>query len=208
MKTSSKFGPREYIFIGMLFVIPVVMSMCVLSPRSKANAQMRDDSAVKRRQLGEFTLIRERAMQQVNDNIVELEKAVLHLQDRVPKLANIEKTIGDLSQMARANSMRTKNIRAMPAEAQRKPVGPTLLTAQKNVRKPEKEYKHRDLTMEVKGTFPNFYSFLQAVENYPRIIHVDRVRLLKTETQGYVKAKLRLRIFFQQEQEQKQEQKS
>jgi len=39
------------------------------------------------------------------------------------------------------------------------------------------------------------------VENYPRIIHVDRVRLLKTETQGYVKAKLRLRIFFQQEQE-------
>jgi len=79
MKTSSKFGPREYIFIGMLFVIPVVMSMCVLSPRSKANAQMRDDSAVKRRQLGEFTLIRERAMQQVNDNIVELEKAVFKI---------------------------------------------------------------------------------------------------------------------------------
>jgi len=203
MKMSSKFGPREYVFIGILFVIPAVMSMCVLSPRSLANAQMRDDSAGKRKQLGEFTLIRERATQQVSDNIVELEKAVLHLQDRVPKLANIEKTIGDLSQMARDNGLRTKNIRALPAEVQRKPAEPTAPAAQKTAEKPKREYKHRVLTMEVKGTFPNFYSFLQAVENYPRIIHVDRVRLLKTEIQGYVKVKLRLWIFFQQDQEQK-----
>lgn len=196
MIETSKVGIREYVFIGMLFVIPVAMFMFVFAPRSKATAKMSDDTMQMQKQLDEFRLVRDGAMVNIKKDITVLERAAEYLDKRVPEHPGTEKTIGDISQLAREHDLRTKTIRAMtpimPATAELK-AGAQAANSKK------KEYEFRELTVELEGSFKNFYSFLQAVEGFPRIIHVDRLQLLKADQEGYVEAKIKLRIFFRQD---------
>lgn len=195
MKPASRFGVREYVFVGMLFVIPVVMFMYVLAPRSKASAKTREDTAWKRKQLDELGLVRKQAMRNVKEDIIELEKVESHLRNRVPRIAAAEKAIGDLSQLARDNDLRAKKIRIIiPVNSA------TTVLKDAAGTKSKKKYEHRELTIELEGRFTDFYSFLQALENFPRIIHVETMMLQKMEQEGCVEARLKLWIFFQREQ--------
>ncbi len=196
MIDTSKLGIREYVFVGILFVIPVAMFMFVFLPRSKATATMGDDTLQMQKQLGEFRQVRDQAMVNIREDISELDKVVEHLDKRVPDNPGTEKTIGDISRLAREHGLRTKTIRAMTPIL---PATTELKVGAAAAKKKEKEYEYRELMIEMEGGFQNFYSFLQALESFPRIIHVDRLQLLKTEQEGYVEAKLKLQIFFRQD---------
>ena len=200
MSDASKLGLREYVFIGILFAIPVAMFIFVFSPRSKASAKMYDDTSQMQTQLGEFRLVRDDAMINIKKDIAELEKAVEYMDKRIPQNPETEKTIGDLSRLAREHDLRTKNISALRPIL---PVAMKLNAAAEAKNKKKKEYEYRELVLKLEGDFNNFYSFLQAVESFPRIIHVGEMQLLKDEQEGKIEAKLKLRIFFRQDKKEK-----
>lgn len=200
MNNTSKLGPREYVFISILFIIPVAMFMFVFSPRSKASAKMHEDTLQKRKQLDEFRLVRDEAMSNINKDIAELEKTVAYLDKRVPQNSGTDKPIGELSRLAREHGLRRKKITALTSVLPRT----TELKATAEVKnKKKKEYEYRELMVELEGDFKDFYSFLQAVESFPRIIHVERMRLFKTKQEGRIGAELKLRIFFRQDKKEK-----
>ena len=195
---KSKLGIREYVFVGMLVVIPMSMFMFVFLPRGKAIAQMSSDTKEMQKQLVEFRSVSDQAMVNIQQDITDLEKAVKYMDARVPMAPGTEKTIGDLSRLARKHELRTKKIRALTPI---KPMTTELKLGAAAAAEPnKKEYEFRELDLELEGEFKNFYSFLQAVEEFPRIIHVEQVQLNKTEPEGNVEAKLKLRIFFREEQ--------
>lgn len=198
MKNLSKLGFREYVFVAIIFVIPVAMVMLVFSPRSKANAKMRDDTSQMRTQLVDFGLVRDGAMSSIKKDIAELEKATEYLDKRVPQEPETEKTLGELSALAEEHNLRRKKSSILT------PLLPmTMKLKNEATEKKKDEYGYRVLTIELEGGFNNFYSFLQAVEKFSRIIHVEQVDLQETEQEGWVEVILKLRIFFRQNEKEK-----
>ena len=154
MSTTSKLGIREYVFCWHTLCdsgFHVHVCLCALAIRQALRCVMILRKCEISLPSSEVFLIG--AMINIKKDIAALEKAVTYLDNRVPQSPGTEKTIDDLSRLARKNGLRTKKIRAltpvMPITTELK-LGAVVENKKKN------EYEYREMMVELEGGFKKF----------------------------------------------------
>lgn len=183
-----KFGLREAVFTVLLMAIPAGAWWFVFRPNNARNAQRLEQIQAKREKLKDLN----HATATIGDlkrEIVSLEKAIRFLESRLPDEKEIDKVLREIWKLAEANRLKTNSIRTLKWRADK------AFTA--------KSAPQAELPIEVRleGDFRGFYTFLQAVENQPRIMRIRKMTLeqaAKAPT-GHVQATFEMSIFFERE---------
>jgi type IV pilus assembly protein PilO len=180
-----KFGLREIVFIALLLLIPVGTWWFVLRPSNIRNTEMLGQIKAKQAKLAELN----HATGTIGDlkaQIAGLEKAISYFQSKLPDEKEMDKVLKEVWLLAEANHLSTKSIRTLQKQAEG---GFTTADG------PQAE---QPIAMQLEGDFIGFYSFLQALENQPRIMRVSKMTVQKMDKgpQGAVEAKFEMSIFF------------
>lgn len=186
-----KFSMRTLFFLLLLFGIPLGTWKLILNPRKKANETQLQQINTRYSKLQELNCIRSVVMAHLDEEITALKNAITVLNNRVPREEETDKILRGVSMLANANRLRTQKIQANPISA---PAAPGS------------RYLEQHITVELEGDFLGFYTFLQALENQPRIIRIVRMKLEKMSDptmKGQVKAALDMQLFIHSPQEDK-----
>jgi Tfp pilus assembly protein PilO len=183
-----KLGAREFIFIALLFIVPVAMWFFVFRPRKQVGQRMMEEVAEKRTRLSELNRARVLAQSNLEDDIGLLEHVLQIVESRQPVEHDVSKILQGLTQ--KANSTRLR------ANVQLRGIGRSSETGL--------PYSDMKVSMELSGAFMDFYVFLQLLEDEPRIIRVTLMELTKAtgpDREGHINARLELQIFIQDAEE-------
>ncbi len=186
-----KISLRTCVFLLLLFGIPIGTWHLILRPRKMANDAQLQQINSKYSKLQELNCIRGMVTTHLEEEIAALKNAITVLNNRVPREEETDKILRGVSMLANANRLRTQKIQANPIAA------PTT---------PGTRYLEQHITVELEGDFLGFYTFLQALENQPRIIRVVRMKLEKLADptmKGQVKASLDMQLYIHSPQEEK-----
>jgi Tfp pilus assembly protein PilO len=98
----------------------------------------------------------------------------------------MDKVLQEIWHLAETNQLLAKSIRTLPSSEQTEIAGPAGPHEQ-------------PIAVQLEGDFRGFYSFLQALENQPRIMRVSQMTLekLKDAPEGHVKVNFDMTIFFE-----------
>ena len=187
-----KFGLRETVFIILLMGIPVATWWFVFRPRNAREAELINRIEAKQKKLQALN----RTTGTIGDlqkEIQSLEEAVAYFQTKLPSEKEIDKVLKEVWLLADSNNLTTKSIRTRERRNSK-------ATGQAKQRT---EHAEQPIFMELEGDYMGFYSFLQAVENQPRIMRVQKINLskLKKGAVGQVQVELEMSIFFERNSE-------
>ncbi len=182
-----KFGIREIVFIAMLLAIPVGAWQFVFRPQDARNKEMMGQIEAKQVRLAQLN----RATATIGNlkgEIGELEGAIAFFRSKLPSEKEIDKVLKEIWLLAEANDLRTKSIRPQTGNA-----GKRLAAGGRHSEQP--------IVVQLEGDFMGLYSFLQALENQPRITRVTQINLSaaggRGRPAGYVSATFTMSIFFE-----------
>jgi len=181
-----KFGKREIVFIALLMAIPLGAWWFVFRPNNIRNEELMREIEAKQQKLQQLN----QATAQIGDlkkEIHSLEEALEYFQAKLPSEKEIDKVLEEVWMLAESNNLKTKSIRTRQLNVDE------MFTPETG---PNRE---QPIGMQLEGDYMGFYSFLQALENQPRIMRVSGLRLkqLDKDQQGKVAAQLDLSIFFE-----------
>ena len=181
-------GLREGIFVVLLMAIPAGAWWFDFRPNNTRNAERLEQIKAKRAKLMDLN----HATATIGDlkrEISSLQKAILFLESRLPDEKEIDKVLREIWRLAEANRLKTNSIRTLVWRADKS------FTA--------KSAPQAEVPIEVRleGDFRGFYTFLQAVENQPRIMRIRKMTLEKANKapSGHVQATFEMSIFFERE---------
>jgi Tfp pilus assembly protein PilO len=176
-----KLGLREIVFVVVLMGIPVASWWLVFRPANLHNAQVArriEDRQQRLRELNEATA----TLGDLKQEIAALEEAIRFFQSKLPSEKEMDKVLREVWRLAEANHLATKSIRTLPVD-DKVTTGP----------------REQPIAVQLEGDFRGFYSFLQALENQPRIMRINSMTLtkLKNAPEGQVQASFNMSIFFE-----------
>ncbi len=180
-----KFGIRELIFIALLTAIPIASWWLIFRPQNANAEEMRQQIEAKQSKLRELN----RATGTIGDlrkRIAGLEDAMKYFRSKLPSEKEIDKVLQEVWELAESNHLQTKSIRTLNRESRASQAG-------------TQGYSEQPISVSLEGNFLGFYSFLQALENQPRIMQVLSMKLTKPPTgpEGYMNAEFTMTIFFE-----------
>jgi Tfp pilus assembly protein PilO len=114
-----------------------------------------------------------------------LEETVSNHMARLPKSGKLDEVIDRLTELARASDVRIHRTQTNTNP----PSGETALS---------QGFVEQRLSVEMVGDFPNFYTFLRALEDENRIIRIQEIelkRLSNEPSDSRIQATLQLRVF-------------
>ncbi len=187
-----KLGLREIVFIVLLMGMPVGAYFFVFRPHNQRDADMMRQIQAKQTKLRALN----QAMGTLGDlknEIGALNKAIKFFESKLPSEKEIDKVLQEVWRLAEANKLATKSIRTLERSSQ------NCFT---NLDGPHAE---QPIAMQLEGDFMGFYSFLQAMENQPRIIRIHKMALTKPDrtndggpaSEGRMKAEFTVSVFFE-----------
>ncbi|MFA6133124.1 MAG: type 4a pilus biogenesis protein PilO [Phycisphaerae bacterium] len=187
-----KIGLREAVFFLLLMGIPVASWALVFHPQNLRNAEMLQQIEARQDRLRELN----QATATIGDlkkEIAALEEAVQFFQSKLPNAKEMDKVLREVWQLAEQNQLTTKSIRTLPPSDK-------SMSAEMGLRE-------QPIAMQLDGDFRGFYTFLQALENQPRIMRISRMTLEKAKaapngaSEGQVQARFDMTIFFEKSKE-------
>jgi Tfp pilus assembly protein PilO len=182
-----KLSLREAVLFVLLVSIPVGAWWFVFRPRNARNAEMLKQIETKQKRL--------RALNRVTGTIGNLQKeiaarkqAIDYFQAKLPNEKEIDKVLQEVWRLAEANSLMTKSIRTLSrsgSSGNRDAAGP----------------REQPVAVQLEGDFIGFYTFLQTLENQPRIMRIADMNITKLDKdgEGRIKASFEMTVFFEQE---------
>lgn len=178
-------GPREILFIAVLIAIPLVTWWYVIRPRNACAAQIRRAVHVKQAELKALNRTKG-AIGDLKKEIADLTKAIAFFESKLPSEKEIDKVLHSLWQLAKSNKLVTKGIRT---QDRRNPTDAELAS----------QHCDQPIAMQLEGEFMNFYAFLQALENEPRIMRIRDMKVIQSPEapEGYVQAEFTISVFFE-----------
>ena len=181
-----KFGLREIVFVALLVIVPVASWSLVFRPMNAEAADIREQIEAKQARLREL----DRATATIGDlksRIEKLEEAMVFFRSKLPNEKEIDKVLEEVWQLAERNRLATKSIRTLK-RTQAQQLGPT-----------GRSCSEQPIGVLLEGNFLGFYSFLQALENQPRIMRIQKMDLTKAARgpQGDMRAEFTMTIFFE-----------
>ena len=181
-----KLGLREVIFIVLLMCIPVSAWALVFRPRNARNEEMLRQIELRQEKLQELN----QATGTIGDlksEIAALEEAIQFFRSKLPGEKEIDKVLQEVWRTAEQSRLVTKSIRTLDSERK------SVFTAAGGPRE-------QPIAMQLDGDFMGFYSFLQALENQPRIMRISQMEIRKPQRapDGHMQAKFEMSIFFEQ----------
>ena len=180
-----KVGLREIVFLVLLVAIPVGSWQWIFRPRALHNDLILQEIQVRQEKLRELNKATA-TIGNLKKEIVSLQEAINFFQSKLPNEKEIDKVLREVWLVAEANNVVTKSIRVLKRGRQELLVGPSG---------PQEQV----ISMELYGDFMGFYAFLQAMENQPRIMRIQKMTLATPadSSPGMVQANLILSIFFE-----------
>jgi Tfp pilus assembly protein PilO len=184
-----KFGLREMVFIVLLMAIPLSAWWFVFKPRNEHNTEATRQIEAKRaklRQLNQATA----TVGNLRNEIQDLEEAIGYFRSKLPHQQEIERVLREIWTLAQANDMAARSI-----QPSRQP-GDTFGGGGK--------YSEQLIAVQLRGSFLGLYSFLQDLENQPRItrildMRIDRVKRGRNDDDAdtEVTASFTMTVFFE-----------
>ncbi len=180
-----KLGLREIVFIMLLMGIPVAAYLLVFRPQNARNAAMLAQIEARQARLLELNKATA-AVGNLKQEIASLESAIGFFQSKLPNEKEMDKVLREIWHLAEANQLIAKSIRTLPNNEQTDITGPAGPHEQ-------------PIAVKLEGDFRGFYSFLQALENQPRIMRVSKMTLSKLNNapEGQIRASFDMSVFFE-----------
>lgn len=184
MKTSI----YKVMFLALLVGIPVAAWRMAFVPRNARAAEMMEEIEAKRSKLQALNEATG-AIGNLEKEIDRLNKAITFFQSKLPSEKEIDKVLQEVWQLAETNRLITKSIRTEKRK-NKSPVLPAGLG-----------YREQPITIQLEGDFLGFYSFLQALENRPRIMRIHKMEMKERNAgpHGHVTIEFVVAIFFESE---------
>ncbi len=189
-----KINQRECVFLALTLAILLGAWLGVIRPRNQAAETMLAEMAEKERLLEQLIVSYPRAVDNLEKDIQHLEAILREQTARLPQEENIDDVFRDLSSLARAHHLRMHQMQ----------------THTRVVSSEEAESNNvaeQGFVLELEGSFSDLYEFLEALENQPRLLRIDELKIQwskETDAPGETKnpllrASLRLRTFYRNE---------
>lgn len=181
-----KLGLREYLFFGLLVAVPVGAWWLVFRPHNVREDEMREQLEAKQAKLQALNRATGR-IGNLQREIASLEKGISFFESKLPSEKEIDKVLREVWKLAEANQLTTKSIRTAKRAAR------SRYTA--GARKAQEQ----PIEVKLEGNFLGFYSFLQALENQPRIMRIHKMELEEKSSapRGEIQASFVVSIFFE-----------
>ena len=178
-------GPREIVFIVLLIAIPFGAWRYVIRPRNARSEQIHQAIGAKQDELDVLGCTKA-AIGDLKKDITELSEAMAFFQSKLPSENEIEKDLHSLWQLAKSNNLVTKGIRTRD----RKKTGIASLAS---------PHCDQPLAMQLEGNFMDFYAFLQALEDQPRIMRVSDMKITEATNapEGFIQAEFTMSVFLE-----------
>ena len=181
-----RLGLRELVLMAMLVAMPLGAWWQVFRPRNMRDAELRAKIEEKQRKLQALN----HATATIGDlerQITSLEAGLWFFQSKLPSEKEIDRVLQDIWRMAEADRLVTKSIRTISRKESRRfttAAGP---------------HAEQPIIVQLEGDFLGFYTFLQTLENQPRIMRVQDMTLKKLEKgrQGRMQATFVMSVFFE-----------
>lgn len=180
-----RIGLRELVFLILLAAIPIGSWWWIFRPRAIHNKLVLQEIQARQEKLRELNKVTA-TIGNLKKEIVSLQEAINFFQSKLPNEKEIDKVLREVWLVAEANNIVTRSIRASKRDRESSFMRPS---------NPQEQV----ISMELYGDFMGFYAFLQALENQPRIMRIQKITLVTpTESSpGMVQANLTLSIFFE-----------
>ena len=185
-----KFGVREGLFAILLLGLPLSAWWFVFRPGNQQHQEIRKQVDAKQEKLRKLNKLVGK-VGNLEKEIGDLEKAIDFFKKKLPNEKEIAKVLDEISRLAKASHLITKSV--------------TPLKRHQGERNLYASGSHAELAILIRleGSFKGFYSFLQALENQPRIMRISRMTLEKSEEEGEgrITADFEMSVFFERVQE-------
>ena len=189
-----KLGLREIVFVALLMLIPLGAWWFIYRPNGVANSQMLRQIDAKRAKLQSLNKATG-AIGDIKQEIASLEKGIDYLRAKLPSEKEIDKVLKEVWLLAEGNQLTTKSIRALQKNANGAAPSPNSASA-------ALAYSEQPIDMQLEGSFRGYYTFLQSLENQPRIMRIQKMTLHKAKgPEGQVRADFSMSIYFEQAKE-------
>ena len=191
-----KFSYRELILTGLLFLIVGSAWLFIFRPQNEVNAAMLTEIRDKSLLLKELGYARGPQSRKLQEEIAGLDRAVKLMRTRLPREHRHDAILLGLW------------LRALPNRIWIHKFGIIMKVSNKGdlLNNP---YSNDIFGVTVSGNYLDFYAFLQALENWPRVIRVDTIEITKKPVitkdfaeqmsptlHGQITAQLELRFFW------------
>jgi len=177
---------RKMVFAVLLLAILLVAWWFVLRPNQAKNAAMLEEISTKQAKLREINQATG-LMGDLEKEIRTMEESIAYFQSKLPSEKEIDKVLKEVWLLARRNNLT-----------------PTVVKTQERANKQsfvdsQDTNAEQPIEMHLEGDFFGFYSFLQAMENQPRIMRIAQMELTHDDKMpsGQMKATLHLSIFYE-----------
>jgi Tfp pilus assembly protein PilO len=169
------------IFVLMLAILPVLAWAMLLRPIQACKAQMTQQISEIRAKLKAAPQAN-LAIEKLNRESDELAKANEALLARLPAEADLDKILQETWQLADADNLVTKSIRAV---ARTKAPGPAKIEGQAGTGGADGDAGvvcgEQAILMQVDGSFESFYKFMTDVETGRRIMRIQKVDIVPSD---------------------------
>lgn len=175
-----RIGLRELVLLVVLVAVPVASFFLVFKPQNDAIDAAKAEVAHKQSMLDELR----KETSQTDDLLKEneaLERRIERVEARLPSNNELDRVIRQVSQLAVAAGLEP------PALKNAKPLGAAL-------------YMEQPLEMKTKGNFGGYYTFLQRLEQLPRITRIPDMKVQRDmQMDGLMNIEFTLSIYYQPE---------
>ncbi len=191
-----KFSNRELILTGLLFLFAGSAWLFVFRPRNEANAAMLTEIRDKSLLLKELGYARGAQSRKLQEELAGLDRAVKVMRTRLPREHRHDVILLGLWQRALSNRIWIHKFGI-------------VMKVSNNVDLLNNPYSNDIFEVTVSGHYLDFYTFLQALENWPRVIRIDTIEITKKPMitkdyaeqmsptlHGQITARLQLRFFW------------
>ncbi len=173
-----RFGIRELIFVTLMIGLLASTWLFVFKKSATRRAQKQSDIAQMDRALANLHSATA-GIDDLSNKINELQKAIDFFASKLPAAKEMDKVLTEVSQMADANSLQSKQVKSLKTER-------------------GASYSEQSIQMNLAGDFNGFYSFLLQLEKLPRITRITNMKLEKAaDRDGEMQAQMQLSIFFE-----------
>ncbi len=191
-----KFSYRELILTGLLFLIVGSAWLFIFRPQNEVNAAMLTEIRDKSLLLKELGYARGPQSRKLQEELAGLDRAVKAMRTRLPREHRHDAILLGLWQRALSNRIWIHKFGI-------------VMKVSSNADLLNNPYSNDIFEVTVSGHYLDFYTFLQALENWPRVIRVENIEITKKPMitkdyaeqmsptlHGQITARLQLRFFW------------
>jgi type IV pilus assembly protein PilO len=172
-----RFGPREYLLLGILLALPVSSYWLVFRPQNAEISQAKREILHKRQMLEKSreTTAMNVDLKREND---EIAAKISAMEAQLPTNKEVDSIVRQVSELAVAAGL-----------------DPPLMTSDKPVA--AALYMEQPLKMSLTGDFQRFYDFLLRLETLPRKTRIPDMKIKRSDkVEGHMRADFTLSIYF------------